>query len=384
MKKPQFEVKKVVILGSAYPLRGGGIATFNERLAQEFEEEGYQVTIYSFTLQYPNFLFPGKTQISNEEPPDNIEIKVKINSINPFNWCKVGRELKNLKPDLLVVRYWIPFMAPCLGTISAIVRKNRKTRIVAIADNVIPHEKRPFDRALTKFFVKRMDGFVTMSNSVKSDLKGFGVPENKINICPHPLYDNLGNIIEQTDARKTLKINSKESVILFFGFIRGYKGLDLLFRAMASKELFNLDIKLVVAGEFYCNPKPYYELVERLKIGDKVVWHDRFIPNKEVGILFSAANLVVQPYKNATQSGVTQLAYHFNRPMVVTNVGALPEMVANEKGGYVVNPEPSEIAKAIKKFFAGGKEESFVEFVKEEKKKFSWKNMVLAIEKVAF
>jgi len=377
------KLKKVVILGSAYPLRGGGIATFNERLAQAFMDEDYQVTIYSFSLQYPKILFPGKTQISNEDPPENLDIKVRVNSINPFNWWKIGRELKNLKPDLIVVRFWIPFMAPCLGTISSIARKNKQTRVVAIADNVIPHEKRPFDNALTKYFIKRMDGFVTMSKSVKADLQGFNVPESIIETCPHPLYDNLGYIVERDDARKALKINNEDKVILFFGFIRDYKGLDLLFKAMASKELDNINIKVVVAGEFYCNPKPYYEMVEKLNIGHKVVWHDNFIPNKEVGVFFSAANLVVQPYKNATQSGVTQLAYHFNRPMVVTNVGALPEMVSHQKGGYVVNPDPEEIANAIKAFFVEDKEAQFSDFAKKEKKRFSWKNMVQSIELVA-
>ncbi len=376
-------MKRVIILGSAYPLRGGGIATFNERLAKAFLDEGWLVTIYSFSLQYPKMLFPGKTQISTELPPEGLDIKVKINSINPLNWWKVGNEIKIIKPDLLVVRYWIPFMAPCLGKISSLIRKNKHTRVVAITDNVVPHEKRPFDKALTRYFVKSMHGFVTMSNSVRTDLVGFGITNDKIETCLHPLYDNLGSLIDRNDARKKLKISNKDKVILFFGFIRDYKGLDILLKSMSSPDVRKLDLKLLVAGEFYNNPKPYYDMVCQLGLNQNVVWHDNFIPNNDVATFFSAANLVVQPYKNATQSGVTQLAYHFNRPMVVTNVGALPEMVAHQKGGYVVNPDPEEIANAIKAFFVEDKEAQFSEFVREEKKKFSWKSMVEAIERAA-
>ena len=370
---------KVVILGSAHPLRGGGLATFNERLARAFQEEGHEVIIYTFSLQYPGFLFPGKTQYSEEPAPQGLDIKVKVNSVNPLNWWMVGRELRRMKPDLLVIRYWIPFMAPCLGSIASLAKRNRHTRVVAIADNIVPHEKRPGDRLLTRYFVKRIHGFVTLSESVRKDLKAFGVAEEGSSYCAHPLYDNFGEALPMDQARKSLGIDHTGPLVLFFGFIRDYKGLDLLLKAFGRKEIKALPMKLLVAGEFYTDPEPYHELAEELKIDDQVLWHTHFIPNEKVKEYFCSANLVAQPYKSATQSGVTQVAYHFEVPMVVTNVGGLPEMVSHQKVGYVVDPEPDGIAKALEDFFLQGRETPFRENLKEEKKRFTWKKLVDAL-----
>jgi D-inositol-3-phosphate glycosyltransferase len=372
-------VAKVVILGSAHPLRGGGLATFNERLARAFAEEGHEVVIYTFSLQYPGFLFPGKTQYSDEPPPNDLDIKVKVNSINPINWFRVGYELKKQKPDLLVIRYWIPFMAPCLGTIASIVRKNKHTRVVAIADNIIPHEKRPGDRIFTRYFLKRIHGFVTMSESVRQDLLKFSIPMERSAFCPHPLYDNFGKPLSRKEARESLGLEKEENMVLFFGFIRDYKGLDILLKAFATPRLKAMPIRLLVAGEFYSSPEPYHNLVKALGLEDRIIWHTDFIPNEKVRNYFCAANLVAQPYKSATQSGVTQVAYHFEVPMLVTNVGGLPEMVPHLKAGYVVDPDANEIAEAIADFFKSGREGAFVEFIKEEKKRFSWKNLLAAI-----
>lgn len=370
---------KVVILGSAHPLRGGGLATFNERLARAFQEEGNEVVIYTFSLQYPGFLFPGKTQYSEEPAPEGLDIRVKVNSINPLNWWKVGRELRKLKPDLLVVRYWIPFMAPCLGTIASLVKKNNHTRVVAIADNIIPHEKRPGDRLLTRYFIKRVQGFVTLSESVREDLILFGLPETSSTYCAHPLYDNFGDSLPMAQARQQLGIDHQGPLVLFFGFIRDYKGLDLLLKAFAMPEIKAQPLKLLVAGEFYTDPEPFHELAEELKIEEQVIWHTHFIPNEKVREYFCAANLVAQPYKSATQSGVTQVAYHFEVPMLVTRVGGLPEMVPHGRVGYVVEPEPKEIAKAIDDFIKEGREEAFRKNVKEEKKRFTWQKLVNAL-----
>lgn len=370
---------KVVILGSAHPLRGGGLATFNERLARAFQEEGHDVILYTFSLQYPGFLFPGKTQYSEEPAPEGLDIRVKVNSINPLNWRKVGRELKKLRPDLLVIRYWIPFMAPCLGSIAALAKRNRHTRVVAIADNIIPHEKRPGDRLLTRYFVRRIHGFVTLSESVRKDLMEFGVPKERSSFCPHPLYDNFGDAMEMEAARKALQIEHKGPLVLFFGFIRDYKGLDLLLKAFGRKEIKALPMKLVVAGEFYTDPEPYRELAEELGINKEVLWHTHFIPNEKVREYFCAANLVAQPYKSATQSGVTQVAYHFEVPMLVTRVGGLPEMVPEGKVGYVVEPDPEAIALAIIDFFREDRESTFRDNLKEEKKRFTWEKLVSAL-----
>ncbi len=369
-------MSRIIIMGSAYPLRGGGLATFNERLARAFMAEGHEVSIYTFSLQYPSILFPGKTQYSEEDPPEDLDIRVKVNSINPLNWWKVGRELRRMKPDLLVVRYWLPFMAPCLGKIAATVRKNEHTRVVAIADNIIPHEKKPGDRMLTRYFVKKMDGFITMSEQVRKDLLDFGVDPDHVTHCPHPLYDNFGDAVDRDEARRHLGLEEEEMLVLFFGFIRDYKGLDLLIRSLASDKLRNLPLRVLVAGEFYTRKEPYFELADSLGVAGRIIWHTDFIPNEKVKYYFCAADLVVQPYKSATQSGVTQVAYHFEKPMVVTNVGGLPEMIAHGKAGYVTEMDSQDIAAAMSEFFMKDLKKRFQETLREEKKRFTWERLV--------
>ncbi|MFO7872914.1 MAG: glycosyltransferase [Bacteroidales bacterium] len=367
---------RIVLLGSAHPLRGGGLATFNERLARAFMEQGHEVTIYTFSLQYPGVLFPGKSQYSDDPPPADLDIRIRVNSINPVNWYQVGHELKRLQPDLLIIRYWLPFMAPCLGTIAAITKKNKHTRVITIADNVIPHEKRPGDTRLTKYFLKRVHASVSMSDTVRKDLLHLGVSPDTISFCPHPLYDNFGPAVSREEARRVLKLDANDKLLLFFGFIRDYKGLDLLLEALAKKEVTDLPVKLLVAGEFYTDARPYYQLAERLGITGHIIWHTDFIPNDRVKYYFCAADLVAQPYKSATQSGVTQVAYHFEKPMLVTNVGGLPEMVADGKAGYVVNPDADAIASAILAFFHDDNTAPFRDTLKEEKKRFSWDRLV--------
>ncbi len=373
----------IIILGSAYPLRGGGMATFNERLARELLSEGHQVTIFTFSYQYPSFLFPGKSQYTDELPPKDLNIHVKVNSINPLNWLKVGQEIRKLRPDVLIIRYWIPFMAPCLGSIARLVKKNNHTRIIAITDNVIPHEKRWFDAILTKYFINQMHGFVTMSASVLNDLKSFNVSEHRYSLCLHPIYDNYGEPVPQIQARETLNISKDDSVVLFFGFIRAYKGLDLLIEAFASETLRSLPISLLVAGEFYASPAPYLKMINELKLNDKIILHNHFINSDLVKNYFCASDLVAQPYKEATQSGVSQIAYHFNIPMVVTRVGGLPEMVPHLKVGYVVDPDPEAIARAIADYFTKNQKKQFQEGIESEKKRFSWSNLTNTILKQA-
>ena len=369
--------RKIVIIGSAYPLRGG-LATYNERLARAFQQNGDEVIIETFKLQYPKILFPGKTQYSSDPKPEDLNIRVTINSINPLNWIKVGFKLKKYKPDLVIIKFWIPFIAPCLGTIARIIRSNKHSKIISIIDNIIPHEKRLGDRMLANYFVKSVNGFITMSKSVLGDLDTFDKNKPKL-YCPHPLYDNFGEIIPKNIAKEKLHLDEKTNYILFFGFIRDYKGLDLLLEAMAEPNLNELPVKLLVAGEFYTDSKPYFDIIKKNNLEDKIIMLNDFIPDSEVVNYFCAADIIVQPYKDATQSGVTQIAYHFNRPMIVTNVGGLTEIIPDGKVGYVVDCKPDKISEAIIKFYKQKKEQEFVKNVEIEKQKYSWDRMLESI-----
>lgn len=373
--------KKVVIIGSAYPLRGGGISTFNERLAKAYLDRGNDVIIYTFSLQYPNFLFPGTTQYSAEPPPENLDIRVKINSINPYTWVKTAIEIRHFNPEIAVVRFWIPFMAPCLGTISRIIRLKGKTRVIAITDNIIPHEKRIGDSILVRFFVNSIDGFIVMSKSVLNDLNKFDKLKPKA-YHPHPLYDNFGSSVSKEEAKEILKLSLNTRYILFFGFIREYKGLDLLLEAFNSKRLQALDLKLLIAGEFYGNEDHFLSLIKKYSLENFIELKASFIPNAEVYLYFCASDMVVQPYKNATQSGVTQIAYHFGKPMITTDVGGLSEVIPDGKVGYVVKPESSAIENAIYKFYSESKEKEFIENVKTERDRFSWNSLLDLIDKL--
>ncbi|MFZ4523366.1 MAG: glycosyltransferase [Bacteroidales bacterium] len=372
--------KKIVLIGPAHPLRGG-LATFNERLIREYRKNGDDAFIYTFSLQYPSLLFPGKTQISSEPAPENLPIHIKVNSINPFNWLKIGLELRKQKPDLVIVKYWMPFMAPCFGTICRIIKGNHHSKVITIIDNLIPHEHRPGDHLLSSYWIGSVDGCVAMSKSVLDDLEKFDKKKPK-SYCPHPLYDNFGEPVSRIDALNRLQFDPAFRYVLFFGFIRDYKGLDLLLEAFADERFRQLKVKLLVAGEFYCDPKPYEEIIARHHLEDLVIMSNDFIPDSRVVNYFCAADLVVQPYKSATQSGVTQIAYHFNKPMIITDVGGLAEFVPHEKVGYVVNPVPSEIAAAIVRFYEENREDEFSANAALEKQKYSWKNMTQAINKL--
>ena len=365
---------KVIIVGPAFPLRGG-IANFNESLCREFVKAGHDTQIYSFSLQYPSLLFPGTTQYETGKPPSDISIKTIINSINPFNWINSALKIKKQKPDLVIVRFWIPFMGPCLGTIMRIVKFNTKIKVIAITDNVIPHEKRFGDTFFTRYFVKSCQGFVAMSKAVLNDLNNFTNNQHKAFI-PHPIYDTFGEKVTKHDALQKLKLDPKKHYILFFGFIRQYKGLDLLLKAMADEHIKKLNITLIVAGEFYESPEPYLQLIQKHQLEQHLILNTHYIHSDLVKYYFCAADLIVQPYHTATQSGVTQIAYHFERPMLVTNVGGLAEMVPHQLCGYVADRDPQQIANYIKDFYLESREEEMVKNTIQEKKNFSWKAMV--------
>jgi glycosyltransferase involved in cell wall biosynthesis len=371
---------KIIIIGPAHPLRPGGITTFNERLCKAFADEGHDCTIWSFSLQYPSFLFPGSSQFTDDPTPKNIRIVTAINSVNPFNWIRVGKLIRNEQPDIVVVRYWIPLMGPCLGTILRIIRKNKHTKIICIADNIKPHESRPGDNLFTRYFVKPVHRFIVMSAQVLQDLKTF--TQAPATLLPHPLYDNFGDAVDITTARKILgekyqlNMAATDKVLLFFGLIRAYKGLDLLLEAM--QHVSDPNIKLLIAGEYYDDPQKYESLLQHPAVAGRIFLHATFVSNEDVKYFVCASDCVIQPYRSATQSGVTPVAYHFEIPMIVTKVGGLPEMVPHQKAGLVCEPNATDIASTIEKYFAFGKA-LFMPGLLEEKKKLSWQKLVANI-----
>jgi glycosyltransferase involved in cell wall biosynthesis len=360
---------KIAILSTAYPYRGG-IAAFNERLAKELIAEGHQLSIHTFKLQYPNFLFPGKTQFSSDKKPQNINIERRINSVNPINWITTGLSLRKENYDVVIIPFWLPFMGASLGTISRIL-KSEKTQLLCIAHNIIPHELRLGDKMLTRYFIKKIDGFLAMTQKVLDDLNVFDKSSPKV-LTPHPIYDNFGEIEPREKAIESLKLNQDYRYILFFGLIRDYKGLDLLLEAFSANEIREKNIKLIIAGEYYSNQAPYKKLIEKYNLEQDIIQVEQFIPDSEVHLYFNACDLVVQPYKSATQSGVTQIAYHFNKPMIVTDVGGLKEMCPDSKVGYVVSPHADEIKKAILKFFNETNINEMIENINQIKEQYSW------------
>ncbi len=369
---------KIVIIGPAHPYRGG-IATFSERLARQLQQEGKEVEMFTFTLQYPSFLFPGKTQYSDDPAPENLPITRNISSVNPLTWIKAGRQLKKMQPDMVIFAYWMSFMAPCFGTIAGYLRKT-PCQCVGLIHNMLPHEPNILDKLLPGYFVKRMDAFIALSQSVANDVNHFDKKDKPKMFRPHPIYDHYGELLPREQALDLLQLSSDFRYVLFFGFIREYKGLDLLIEAMADKGLREMPVKLIIAGEFYEDEDKYLNRIENLGLNEKIILHKQFISTQEVSRYFSACDIVALPYKTATQSGVTQVAFHFEKPMLVTNVGGLGEIVPHEKIGYVVEPQPQEIAKALKDFFLRQRADEFMAHIPEEKKKYAWSNLTSALE----
>jgi glycosyltransferase involved in cell wall biosynthesis len=370
----------IILLGPVHPYRGGGITSFNERLMKALQAEGQEVAVYNFKLLYPSFLFPGKSQLTDQPVQLPFPAPRLINSCNPLNWIMVGRRLRKASPQIVVVRYWLPFMGPCLGTILRIAARNRQTRIICIADNVVPHEKRPGDRLFTRYFVKPVHAFITMSRKVLEDLHQF--TDAPAVLRPHPLYDAFGPAVEKTAARGRLGIPTSDKVILFFGFIRKYKGLDLLLEAMGDPGVQAAGIRLIVAGEFYEDRAHYQALLERPDIASRLILHTEFIPDADIPLYFGAADFVIQPYRSATQSGVTPLAYYYEKPMLVTSVGGLPDLVPEGKAGVVADPAPESIARGILHLYEKG-EQNFLPFLREEKKKYSWEQLARTVLELA-
>lgn len=364
------EKKRAIIVGPAWPYRGG-IADFDERLAKELAAQGHDVSIVTYTLQYPGFLFPGKTQYS-ADPDPRLPVRRLLNSCNPFNWIKVGRLLRREKADVIIFAFWMPFFGPALGTVARIARRSG-SRCIGLMHNMLPHDRRPGDKLLSRYFCGGMDAFVALSDAVLKDISCFDTVKPRV-MRPHPLYDNFGSSITHEEACRGLGLDPTLRYFLFFGLIREYKGLDLLLEALCDKRFrANNDFKLIVAGEFYGDGSKYTGFAEGNNLEDKIIWFSEFIPREKVKYCFCAADLIVQPYRSATQSGVAQIAYNFDKPLLVTDVGGLSETVPDGKAGYVVAPDPGAIADAMADYME--KRPDFSEGIREVKSRYSWKEM---------
>ena len=360
---------KICIVGTAYPYKGG-IAMFNERLARELISQGHVVDIITFTLQYPKFFFPGQSQFSNDPKPKDIIITRKINSVNPISWVTTARKIKKGKYDIIISKYWIPAMGPSLGTIMRLAR-SKSTKGISIIDNIIPHEKRFGDSSLSNYFVQSVDGFVVMSKKVEQQMDQF-VNQQPISYIPHPIYDTFGEIVPRDKALAHLGLDPQYDYVLFFGYIRHYKGLDILLDAIAEGLKTNVNLRLIVAGEYYSDSEKYLSQIDRLGITSQVILHTNFISNDEVKYFFCAADLVAQSYKSATQSGISQIAIYFEKPIVSTNVGGLPETVIHDKTGYLTNVDSNELAQAILRYFEKRPANRFRKEIQKLKELYSW------------
>ena len=368
---------RIVILGTAWPYRGG-LAAFNERLAKQFVREGHEVEVVTFTLQYPSFLFPGKTQYSNEAAPEGLKIVREINSCNPINWLKIGKRLQKEAPDLLISCYWMAFFAPCYGVIQKVVKRNGKTRCIALVHNMIPHEPSVLDKCFAPFYIKHTDGFVALSESVVRDIALLDKKQKPKTYSPHPVYDHYGEKMDKKEACVALGLDEGKRYMLFFGLVRAYKGLDLLLDAFGKVKDELKDLQLIVAGEFYEDEDKYRRQISDNGLIDRVIIKNEFIADADLRKYFGAADLIVQPYKTATQSGVTQVAFHFEKPCLVTNVGGLGEIIHDGKMGYAAEPQVDAIADSLMDYYQNDRQAAFTEYLIQEKKKYEWDKMTKA------
>ena len=369
---------KIVLVGPFPPFRGG-ISDLNAALADHLSKR-HEIHAINFTTQYPKVLFPGKTQFKKGDSAQEVDSIRCLSSINPFSWRKTAYKIIDIEPDLVLFRFWLPFFAPAFSGVAKKIRKYSDATIMAICDNIIPHEERLLDTRLTKIFFGFIDSFIVLSKKVENELLSF-VPEAKYKYSPHPIYSIFNNTLSKEQAKAELKLATKK-VLLFFGLIREYKGLDILINAMEKIKTELEDYTLLIVGECYENENKYTELIKKAGITDNVKCHYSFIPDNEVGKYFSAADVVVLPYKTASQSGIVQIAYHFDTPVIVSNVGGLPEIVDEGKTGYCVEPNSNAFAKAIKAFYENDNISEMNSNISEYKSQFSWDAMVKAIEKL--
>lgn len=368
---------KIAIVGPAHPYRGG-LASIMETMAREYQQRGYEVNILTFTLQYPSLLFPGKSQTVETPAPQDLNIERCVSTINPLSWWRVGRRLRRERPDIVLMKYWTPFMAPCFGTIARLARKNKHTKVICQIDNVEPHEHHITDRMFNRYFLRSVDGFIYMSEQVHGELEAY--TSAPALFSPHPMFEHFGERVERTEACKKLGLDPSQRYALFFGLIRDYKGLDTILEAWARFR--RSGHKLLIAGEFYASRDKYIELIKRLGLESEIILHDHFVSDSEVRNYFSASDCVVLPYKTATQSGVTQIAYNFCTPIIVTRVGGLAEIVPDSRVGFVVESSVDGVLGGLERIYADGQLEAFAEAMTEERKRFSWEAMCDRIEEL--
>lgn len=368
---------KFLLVGTAYPMRGG-IAHYVHLLAHTLMQRGHEVKVLSFHRQYPSFLFPGTTQEETSPPTHPVDAHPLIDTLNPLSWYRAARWAASERPDLTVFKYWMPFFAPSYTTVVRHLHRRRIGRTCFLLDNVIPHERRPGDLLLTRMVLAKVDTFIAQSAVVRDDLLTFR-PDAEYREVPHPVYSIFPPGHGREEARARLGVRSRR-VVLFFGFIRAYKGLLNLIQAIGRLEP-ELDVGLLVGGEFYEEAAPYKEEAARSPARDRIVWQDRYIPNEEVGDFFAAADVVALPYQSATQSGIVQIAMNYGVPIIITNVGGLPEVVRDGEMGYVVPPEdPDALAAAIRRFFVEERAAEFGAAVVRARERYSWDPLAEALE----
>ncbi|MCS7297969.1 MAG: glycosyltransferase [Bacteroidia bacterium] len=356
---------RIVILGPAYPFRGG-IAVASERLARSLQP--HSVRLYTFTTQYPRWLFPGKSQFRTEPPPTDLEIYRRIHSLNPLSWWHTAREIRQWMPDIVLAKFWIPVMGLSFATIlhylPAVPVK------IAILHNLLPHEARPGDTLFTRYFISEVDGAIALSAAVAKEWRD--ITSKPVKVLFHPVYDHYGEKVSKQEACATLGLDPHYRYLLFFGLIRRYKGLDLLLHAWRSEKLRQFsNVRLLIAGELYEPYEKYRPLLEDALIRDRIIFHEGFVPEERVRYYFCAADAVVQPYLSATQSGITQIAYHFEKPMVVTRVGGLPEMVPDKEVGFVCEPTVASLTEALGALLTTPLEQ-FIPSIRQAKSRLSW------------
>jgi len=364
-------IQNIIILGPAHPFRGG-IASFNERLATELKSVGKDVKILTYTTQYPSLIFPGKDQFTNDPAPSDLSIERTFSTINPLSWRKTIQKIRKANVDLVLSRFWLPYTSLSTNYIHRKLRTSNQ-RQLSIVDNLIPHQHMPGDQYLIKQFLTSVDNYICLSTGVQKDLLSLKKQANS-NCILHPVYDHYGDILQKEEAASVLKLNPDFNYLLFFGFIKPYKGLDLLLDSLDKDTLKKYKLKLLIAGDVYGSAKPYLDIIERKQLSEFVIFHQDYIPNDKVPAYFSIADLVVQPYRTATQSGISQIALFYEKPVVVTDVGSLADFVDHQKTGYVVPVDKKEIAASIEQHFANDNHQVMEEAIKKQKQQFSWKS----------
>jgi glycosyltransferase involved in cell wall biosynthesis len=369
---------KIVLVGPFPPFRGG-ISDLNVALAHHLSKR-HVVHAINFTTQYPKVLFPGKTQFKKGDHALEVDSIRCLSSINPFSWRKTANKIIDLEPDLVLFSFWLAFFAPAFSGVAKKIKKYLDANIMAICHNIIPHEEHLLDTRLTKRFFCFIDSFIVLSKKVENELLNI-VPGAKYKYSPHPVYNIFKNTLSKEQAKAELNIATKK-VLLFFGLIRKYKGLDILINAMEKINTELDDYTLLIVGECYENKAKYTDLIKNAGITDNVQCHYSFVPDNEVGKYFSASDVVVLPYKSASQSGIVQIAYHFDTPVIVSDVGGLPEIVDEGKTGYCVEPNSNAFAKAIKAFYEKDNINELNSNISDYKSQFSWDAIVNAIEEL--